>query len=228
MSINSHADWVLRIDADERISNRLRDRLLTDLPQAPKEVTGFTIPVRICFLGRDLRYGDTYPVWLLRIWRNGQAICETTWMDEHMVLSGGRVQQIHGDLIHDIPKNLTEWTSKHNWYASRECRDIITQGTLAPLEGHARARRWLKHNVYLRLPLFCRALFYWFYRYFLRLGFLDGKEGLIYHFLQAFWYRFLVDAKLYEIQKPSRQERSDVRLDTHLNAVEGARGSSRS
>jgi hypothetical protein len=59
----------------------------------------------------------------------------------------------------------------------------------------------LKKGLYLRLPAFYRAFCYWFYRYFLRLGFLDGKEGLIYHFLQAFWYRFLVDAKLYEFEK---------------------------
>jgi glycosyltransferase involved in cell wall biosynthesis len=56
-------------------------------------------------------------------------------------------------------------------------------------------------RLYLRLPSFYRAFFYWFYRYFFRLGFLDGKEGMIYHFLHGFWYRFLVDAKLYEMRK---------------------------
>jgi hypothetical protein len=59
----------------------------------------------------------------------------------------------------------------------------------------------LNKGLYLRTPPFARAFMYWFYRYFLRLGFLDGKEGLVYHFLHAFWYRFLVDAKLLELKK---------------------------
>jgi len=109
---------------------------------------------------------------------------------------------VQGDLIHEIPKSLSEWTRKHDWYADRECRDILAHSVNATrLHGQARLKRILKQQVYLRLPLFYRAFFYWFYRYFLRLGFLDGKEGLIYHFLQAFWYRFLVDAKLYELQR---------------------------
>jgi hypothetical protein len=125
-------------------------------------------------------------------------------MDEHMVLSGGQVRRLSGHLIHEIPKSLSEWTRKHDWYAERECLDILNgSGKAALLGGQAGVKRFLKQNVYLRLPLFHRALLYWFYRYFLRLGFLDGKEGLIYHFLQAFWYRFLVDAKLYELQRMS-------------------------
>ncbi|HDM78648.1 MAG TPA: hypothetical protein ENG51_19620 [Deltaproteobacteria bacterium] len=62
-------------------------------------------------------------------------------------------------------------------------------------------KRWFKENLYLRLPLFIRPFLYFIYRYFFRLGFLDGKEGLIFHFLQGFWYRFLVDAKIYELRK---------------------------
>ena len=119
-------------------------------------------------------------------------------MDEHIVLRQGKVRRVQGDLIHVIPKDLTEWIAKHNWYASRECQDIKKREAAAKLEGQAGMTRWLKQNIYLRFPPFYRALLYWFYRYFFRLGFLDGTEGLIYHFLQGFWYRFLVDAKLYE------------------------------
>jgi hypothetical protein len=73
------------------------------------------------------------------------------------------------------------------------------------LYGQAGKKRWLKQNVYLRFPLCYRAFLYWLYRYFAKLGFLDGKEGLIYHFLQGFWYRFLVDARLHEARRTSRQ-----------------------
>ena len=51
------------------------------------------------------------------------------------------------------------------------------------------------------MPLFIRAHLYYIYRYYIRLGFLDGKEGKIFCFLQAYWYRFLVDAKIYENDK---------------------------
>lgn len=123
-------------------------------------------------------------------------------MDEHMVLDGGEVRRLKGDLIHEIPKSLSEWLRKHDWYAERECKDILSKAVnSARLSGQARWKRLAKQHVYLRLPPFYRAGLYWFYRYFVRLGFLDGKEGLIYHFLQAFWYRFLVDAKLYEAQR---------------------------
>jgi hypothetical protein len=62
-------------------------------------------------------------------------------------------------------------------------------------------KRWLKEKVYVRLPGGFRAFAYFFYRYALRLGFLDGKEGTAFHFLQGFWYRYLVDAKVAEVKR---------------------------
>ena len=141
-------------------------------------------------------------MWQLRLFRRGCGRCEETWMDEHIVLSHGKIVNAEGDLIHEIPKNLAEWSRKHIWYAERECKEVLEAASQGgKLHGQAAAKRWLKRNVYYRSPLFLRAFAYWFYRYFLRLGFLDGKPGLIYHFLQAFWYRFLVDATLYEMSQ---------------------------
>jgi hypothetical protein len=147
----------------------------------------------------------------VRLWRAGLGRCEDTWTDEHIVLPQGQVLKLHGDLIHEIPKDLSEWTRKHEWYTTRECKQILTGAwdNWSPTGRQAKIKRLLKKHLYLRLPPLYRAFFYWFYRYFLRLGFLDGKEGLIYHFLQGFWYRFLVDAKLFELQK-SEGKRSVV------------------
>src|ERR1039458_740034 len=97
-NIPSEAEWVLRIDADERIGRRQREELRAALRQAPADVTAFEIARRIRFLGRELRYGDTYPIWLLRIWRRGVGRCEDTWMDEHIVLQQGEVQRVTGGL----------------------------------------------------------------------------------------------------------------------------------
>lgn len=197
--VPADVEWILRIDADERVHPRLASELLQLLPRLGRQETGILVPLRIRFMGRDMRFGDMYPVWLLRVWRNGEAFCEDRDMDERMILKQGYEVKARGDLIHEIPKNLTEWTAKHNAYASREVKDLHASKSKEAIEGLAGTRRRLKESYYLRLPLFYRAFAYWFYRYFLKLGFLDGKEGLIYHFLQGFWYRFLVDAKLYEL-----------------------------
>ncbi len=215
----TQAEWILRIDADERLSAGLQKWLADRLPRLPEEVTGVSVPLRIRFLGRDIRWGDTYPVWLLRVFRRGCGRCEDTWMDEHIVLSHGKIVKAEGDLIHEIPKSLAEWSRKHVWYAERECKEILEAASQnGKLHGQAAAKRWLKQNVYYRSPLFLRAFAYWFYRYFLRLGFLDGRPGLIYHFLQAFWYRFLVDATLHELSQRTGSD-AQGRTDSENEAV---------
>ncbi len=160
-------------------------------------------------MGRWIRHGGYYPTWLLRVFRHEVGRCESLQMDEHIILDHGATVRLHADIIDRNNKDLTFWTDKHNSYASREVRDIleshgkvstgnpVLQASLGVGE-QAHGKRWIKTNVYLRMPLFLRPMLYFVYRYFLQFGFLDGKEGLIFHFLQAFWYRFLVDAKLYE------------------------------
>jgi len=68
----------------------------------------------------------------------------------------------------------------------------------------------VKEVVYARLPGGFRAFAYFFYRYVIRLGFLDGQAGTAFHFLQGFWYRYLVDAKAAEVQRYMREEDVDV------------------
>jgi hypothetical protein len=126
-------------------------------------------------------------------------------MDEHMVVGDGLTLRLAHDLIDENRKGLTFWTDKHNRYADREVNDLLALRDRArsavELDGQPGSRRWLKENLYGRAPLFWRAFGYWFYRYVLRLGILDGRPGLVFHFLQGFWYRFLVDAKLVERQR---------------------------
>ena len=127
-------------------------------------------------------------------------------MDEHMVLDWGETLRLKSDIIEENRKGLTVWTDKHNQYSDRELRDILDQeqrpspDSWQDLADQARHKRWAKSNIYLRLPLFLRAFLYWAFRYFLLLGFIDGRPGLVFHFLQGFWYRFLVDAKIYELR----------------------------
>ena len=105
--------------------------------------------------------------------------------------------------------NLTYFTDKHNTYATREAIDVLSRKyRLTPLDAdlmqaswQAAAKRWIKERIYNRLPFWLGPLGYFLYRYFIQLGFLDGRTGLIYHFLQGFWYRFLVGAKVFEFDE---------------------------
>lgn len=199
--------WIMRLDADERLTPELAEELKRVLPETPKDITGYQVKRRVFFMGRWIRHGGYYPTWLLRVWRTGIGTCEQRWMDEHIVLSQGKIANLNHDIIDENQKGLSFWVDKHNHYADREVKDLLTialepddpllkKGQLS----QASQRRWVKTNLYARSPLFLRAFLYFLMRYTIGLGFLDGIEGLIFHFLQGFWYRFLVDAKIYELQ----------------------------
>lgn len=202
--------WVMRLDADERLTPELAEEITQTLPLLDENITGLRVKRRVYFWGKWIKRGGFYPTWLLRVWRNGVARCEPRWMDEHMVLNGGQVNQLQHDIIDENQKGLGFWTEKHNQYADREVRDMLSlskrENTCLSLSGQAGNRRWMKVNIYSRFPLFFRAFIYWFYRYFFRLGVLDGLPGLVFHFLQGFWYQFLVDAKLYEYEIRGRKK----------------------
>jgi hypothetical protein len=151
-----------------------------------------------------------YPKWILRLFRKDAGRYEDT-TEEHVVLRRGKAVRLDADFTDNNRRGLTYWIDKHNHWALGEMLDTmalmgygrLADETVAPsLWGTQEQRtRWFKGNVYAQMPLFLRSFLYFGYRYFLRLGFLDGTEGLIFHFLQAFWYRFLVDAKIYEARK---------------------------
>ncbi len=197
--------WILRLDADEYLTPELAKEIQEKLPSLPPEITGVYMKRRMFFLGKWIRHGTYYPLWLLRIFRHGVGKVESRWMDEHIVLDYGQTMRLEHDLVDDNHKGLIFWSNKHIGYARREALDYLEktqlqQGQIASkFWGHQEERkRWLKENLYYRIPLFVRPFLYFIYRYFLRLGILDGLPGFIFHFLQAFWYRFLVDALIFE------------------------------
>jgi glycosyltransferase involved in cell wall biosynthesis len=198
--------WVMRLDADEVVTPELAAALNNELPLYPDTVMGITVNRRVYFLGKWIRHGSMYPIRMLRIWRVGRGHCENRWMDEHIVVNG-KIAHIHGDISDINLNNTTWWTTKHNQYASREAVDMLLHRRKlsrkiesAQLNRQARFKRWIKFNFYASLPLGLRALIFFFYRYFLRLGFLDGWQGFAFHFLQGLWYRALVDIKIYELE----------------------------
>lgn len=216
--LDEDTDWVLRIDADEYLTPELGGEILQRLPNVPAVIDGIYCSRRMTFQGRLIRHGGVFPIRVLRLFRFGKGECENRWMDEHIKVVGSTLN-FKGELIDDNLNSLSWWTDKHNRYASREVVDLLNleygfmpHDSVAALRGASQAgvKRWIKENVYARLPGGLRAFAYFSYRYFLRLGFLDGRAGNAFHFLQGFWYRYLVDAKLAEVKRYMLDHDCDV------------------
>lgn len=205
------ADWIWRIDADEYIEGGLGQAVKDFIQTAPDDVNGIYVRKRIDFMGRPLLHGGWYPSYHLKVFRRGHGDCENRWMDEHIRLFDGRARTIeHGNQVDANLNDLTWWTEKHNGYATREMADMLMMeyGLDAKAEEvvpkffgtEEQRKRWLKIK-YIKTPLFVRPFINFTLRYIIKGGFLDGKEGFLWHILQGFWYRMLVDAKIFELKK---------------------------
>ena len=212
---NITTEWTMRIDADEYLTPELCQELTERLPLLDESITGIELKRRAIFLGKWIKHGGIYPTILLRIFRTGKSYCEQTIMDEHMILTEGKSILFKYDFVNGDIKSLSWWIDKHNWYSDREVLDYLSKtnqleadSTIKPkLFGNASERkRWFKYKLYYKMPGSLRAKLYYIYRYYFKLGFLDGREGKIFAFLQAYWYRFLVDAKLYELKLKNQKD----------------------
>lgn len=197
---NVKTKWILRIDADERLTHESASEL-NRLCNENENTDVSGIVLRFCniFLGKPMYHGGMYPWKKLSVYKNGYGDIEDRNMDEHIIISGGSVIEAKKDSQHFAFRGLDFFTHKCNWYSTREAMDYFEQKDVDASNASIKTR--LKMKVYYKLPLGFRSWCYYFYRYYLRLGFLDGKEGKIFAFLHAYWYRFLVDAKIYEHEK---------------------------
>ncbi|WP_297901607.1 glycosyltransferase family 2 protein [uncultured Parabacteroides sp.] len=210
--------WVLRLDADEYLLPELVQELQEKLPTLPDDVTGGIFNRRHIFMGMWMRRG-IYPVKLLRVFRYGKGMCEQRLMDEHIQLTEGRAVEFEHDFCDHNLNNLSWFCHKHVNYAIREAVDLLdieldltgaaetdSQKEISP---QALAKRMKKHH-YARQPLFWRSFAYFCYRYFLKGACLDGKVGFIWTFLQGWWYRTLVDAKVFEIKQRCGNDKEKI------------------
>jgi glycosyltransferase involved in cell wall biosynthesis len=196
-------EWELHLDADERLS----DELIADLKDMiakgfPPEIAGFHVPRLVHFHGRPLRHGGMCPIYHLRLFRHGRGRCEMRKYDQHFLVDG-RTARLAAPMIDDIRTPLAEWTARHNRWADAEVDELLDPGAqvIRGGSGDPIAEKRAQRAWYYRQPLFLRALLLFLYRYIWKRGFLDGTEGMIFYVLQTFWFRFLVDAKLYERRK---------------------------
>jgi glycosyltransferase involved in cell wall biosynthesis len=202
--------WQLHLDADERLSDELAAQIKALEPAGLSgDIAGYYLPRLVHFHGRPLRHGGMYPIYQMRLFRTGRARVEARKYDQHFICNG-RTEKLAAPMIDDIWLPLGEWTTRHNRWADAEVEELLNPGAgvIQPGSGDPIAEKRAQKSWYYRQPLFLRAFLFFLYRYIWKLGFLDGKEGMIFYVLQTFWFRFLVDAKLYERQKALRNGRA--------------------
>jgi glycosyltransferase involved in cell wall biosynthesis len=194
--------WQLHLDADERVTPELAAELRAlfagDGP--PAAIAGYYVPRLVHFHGQPIRHGGMWPIHHMRLFRTGRGRCEDRKYDQHFYVDGA-TGTLRAPMIDDIRLSLGEWTARHNRWADAEVDEILApsgSGVIQPGSGDPVAEKRALRGRYNRAPLFWRALGLFLYRYVLRLGFLDGRWGLVFFVLQTFWFRFLVDAKLHE------------------------------
>ncbi len=195
--------WELHLDADERLTPELAAEINRVMARPPDYLDGYMIARLIHFLGVPIRHGGMYPNWHLRLFRRRKGCCERRRYDQHFLLpEGGRTGRLDQPMIDDMRMSLDEWTRRHLRWADAQATMAIEGGgegeipgrwTGSPIERKRALRR-----LYGRAPLLLRPFLLFFYRYVLRLGFLDGVPGLIFFVLQTFWFHFFVDARIYE------------------------------
>jgi len=202
---NRHA-WQLHLDADEVLDDVAVDSILRAIAD-PGGRSGFLLRRLTYFMGRALPFAGENS-WHLRLFRSGEGGCEDRLYDQHFTCTG-RVARLRG-LMHDMNVgSLAEWTARHNRWSDLEVAELLRSGDSSGklggrLSADPRRRRRLYKGLYYRLPPGLRALGYFLFRYVLLLGFLDGRTGFYYTFLQSLWFRMLVDAKLHEAAGPPR------------------------
>lgn len=212
-----NTEWIMRLDADEYLLPNLITELRQKLPSLNKEINGIVFNRRHIFLDKWMK-GGIYPVKMLRTFRRGHAICEQRLMDEHIVLTDGKTIDFENDFCDHNLNDISWFCKKHVDYALKEAAEMldIEYNFSNPkqkdkgLSQQALSKRRKKYS-YSRKPLFWRSAMYFIYRYIIRGGWKDGKEGFIFNFIQGWWYRTLVDAKIFEIKQRGNNNPSNIK-----------------
>lgn len=203
--VNERARWQLHLDADEVLDETAVEEMAHIISEESTPHDAYLLRRVDYFMGQALHHSGLNP-WHLRLFRSHHGSCESRKYDQHFVSDrpAGRLQ---GRMHDRNTTSLSEWTARHNRWSDLEVAELSSdaegpQGALrANVFGGPRERARSLKRLYYRLPNGARSCAYFIYRYFIRLGFLDGREGFYFAALQAFWFRTLVDAKMYEMRR---------------------------
>lgn len=200
---NIDTEWIIRLDADERFPKEL-NRELAHIINSNKDdtVNGITIEADYYFLGKCMSHGLTNKRKMMMFKKSCGRI-EDKRRDAHSIISEGTNVDAKHKFIHYDFKNLDAYIKRYNWYATREMQDYIeyindSKGATYDGDEEIKKQRAKKYGIYYKAPKFLRAQLWFLYNYIFKKGFLDGKEGFLFLFFECYWYRMLVDAKIYE------------------------------
>ncbi len=224
--------WTLILDADESISEELRDQILNVVKRPPDSVpeNAFYLNRITWFAGQQIRHCGYFPNWNLRLFKQGKGKYENRQVHEHLLVAGpiGKLQK--GLMYHNDRRGLEHYIAKHNRYSTLEAKSLFMEimGISKPhndqnLPPESVRRRWLKRNFLPYLPL--PGLWRFLYMYIIRLGFLDGRNGLL---LCSFisQYDSQIKLKLIEVKRLYREnaEQVETTLKSHRSGLAIAEG----
>jgi glycosyltransferase involved in cell wall biosynthesis len=192
-------EWIAFIDADEWLTPELKNEITEKIGSNTRK-NGFSAHLRLVFLNRQLKYGERYFRKLVLL-RSGTVRYVSDGDAEHRFIKG-QIGELRNDLMHQDLKPFAVWVDKHNRISLRAAQRYLEEKKL-PDEAVTNRRNLRK--LWDKLPLGLRPFFMFFYVYILRLGFLDGVEGLIYYLHHAFWYELLVYTKVKEIESAGKK-----------------------
>ncbi len=201
---NIKTKWVLRIDADERLTPKLIEEFAIAMEKhSDDDVNGFVVSAYLYFMGRKIVFGGSRKKKLI-LFKYGFARIEEREMDEHTILLSGKSITLKEKFLHYDFKNLTTYIEKLNWYSDKEVRDYFNglEGNDTFSGGDKEIIKTRKNkSFYYKLPKFFRCKLFFFYRYILQGNFLNGREGRLYSYLYHYYYRWLIDSKIFEKEK---------------------------
>ena len=203
--------WVICLDADQEVSFKLLKLLEAFKDENHKDVNGIYFNRKNIFKGKWLRHGGYFPLYLLKMFRYGVGYSDLNEnMDHRFIVPGKTIIWKEGYIREENTKEneISFWINKHNRYSDLVAQEewerllqLRTQTLKPNLFGSPDQKKAFLKSIWWRMPLYVRPFIYFFHRYFIQLGILDGKTGFVFHFLHAFWFRLLVDIKLDEIKK---------------------------
>lgn len=209
--------WIIGLDADHTVTPELFAQLEAFNSNDYTGIEGIYFNRKNFFKGKWIKYGGFYPKYLLKMFRTGIGYSDLNEnMDHRFIVPGPTIVWKKGHILEENLKEnkISFWIAKHNRYSDLIAQEEIERlnnqraQTLKPnFWGNPDERNaWLK-RLWWKLPLGLRPFFYFSYRLIFRLGFLDGAIGILFHFLQAFWFRLIVDVKIKEILKDTNSTR---------------------
>ena len=220
---NINTQWILRLDADEYLTDELICEINEIIPGLSSDISAIVFPLGRAFMGKLLRHEEVN--YMIRLFRTGKARYGTSLMDEHLIVDNGKTIAFNNKFIDDNRNSLSFFLEKHIKYADREAIQSLTAEYLTSDRenggGFCDEVKSVKgkKDKYAKMPLFWRAFVYFCYRYFVRLSILDGKEGFLWCFLQGWWYRTVVDAKIMEIKRKCEYNKEKIIKYIEMNNV---------